>query len=65
MYGCLCEMWCWNKSIHTSRGSPPVSLDDDRRSPTASTDSLLVVVNEFLSGYSKETPKKGEMENNL
>lgn len=43
---CVCEIWFWNKSIHTSRGSPPVSLDDDLQSPIASTDSLPVV-NEF------------------
>ena len=65
MYGCLCEMWCWNKSIHTLRGSPPVSLDDDRQSPTASTDSLPVVVNEFEWLFKGDTRERGDGEQSL
>lgn len=61
---CVCEIWFWNKSIHTSRGSPPVSLDDDLRSPIASTDSLPVV-NEFGWLFKGDAREKEDEEPSL
>lgn len=52
MHGCICEIWCRVMHIHTSRGSPALSLNDD----------LLVVVDEFERLFKGGTREREDAE---